>query len=75
MTRTVQEQIKYCRASAKIGYFTMDELADTMEKMLTVVEVGQRSLNWLASYPGGGAENTYYQMRKALDTLVLEGQT
>ena len=43
-----------------------------MEKLLAVVEAGWRSLDWLASYPGGGAMNAYNQMREALNSIQPE---
>lgn len=38
-------------------------------------EAGNRSLSWLASYPGGNAENIYNQMREALEPLESAGDS
>jgi hypothetical protein len=34
-----------------------------------LVDALTRSLNWLASYPGGTAQNTYEQAKAALEAI------
>ena len=45
---------------------TVPELLRLMDINADLVAALQRSLNWLASYPGGNAEKTYNQAREAI---------
>lgn len=74
------EQFLYDAEHGLVGHPRFEELKAEVERLqaeaegLTgqrdrLLDAGRRSLNWLSSYPGGGALGCYDEMRAAVDPL------